>query len=119
MNGIFSTDYTLYPIPYTLYPKHMFNKLKQIKDLRSKAKQMQSTLAEESVEASAAWGKVKLTMNGNQEITSIDIDPELLSPDKKAELEKAVQEAVADAIKKVQRVMAKKMQDMGGLPEFK
>ncbi len=93
----------------------MFEKLKQIKDLRSKAKQLQNVLGQESVEASAAWGKIKLTMNGNQEITLLDIDPELLNPSKKEDLENGIKEAVKDAIKKVQRIMAKKMQDMGGL----
>lgn len=98
----------------------MFEKLKQIKDLRSKAKQLQDMLGQESVEASAGWGKVKLTMNGNMEITSLEIDSELLNPDKKIDLEKNIKEAVNDAIKKVQRLMAQKMQDMGGLdlPKF-
>jgi len=34
---------------------NMFNKLKQVKDLRSRAKDLQSTLSGESAEGSAGW----------------------------------------------------------------
>ena len=100
----------------------MFNKLKQFKDLRSQAKTLQSTLAAEKAEGSASWGKVKVLMNGNQDIESVTIDPELLNPDKKQAVEAAVKEAVGDASKKVRDIMMKKMRsgelkmpDMGGL----
>ena len=43
----------------------MFNKLKNIKDLRSQAKQMQAQFADITAEADAAWGKVKVKVNGN------------------------------------------------------
>lgn len=93
----------------------MFSKLKEIKDLRHQAKAIQGKLAQESVEGSASWGKVKLVMNGNQEIQSVHIDPDLLAPSKKTELENAVKEAVNEANKKVQKVMAKKVREEGGL----
>lgn len=93
----------------------MFNKLKQVKDLRDQAKKLQGALSGESAVGEAAWGKVKITIDGNQNIQSVDIDPEFLSADKKADLEKAIMEASNDAIKKIQKVMAKKIQSMGGL----
>ena len=40
----------------------MFTKLKQFKEMRDKAKIIQNTLAEEKVEASAAWGKIKMVL---------------------------------------------------------
>ena len=91
----------------------MFSKLKQFKDLRDQAKQMQNVLAQESVEGSADWGKVKIKINGNQEILSVEIDPELLAADNKEKLESAIKEATNDAIKKVQRIMAEKMRSSG------
>ena len=94
----------------TTITKFMFSKLKQFKDLRSQAKQMQNALSEESV--SSEKNGVKISMNGNMEITSIDI-PEDLSKDAIAE---AVKYCVNDCIKKTQKLMAKKMQEMGGLP---
>jgi hypothetical protein len=91
----------------------MFNKLKQFKDIRDKAKDMQSQLAQETAEGQAAWGKIKIIINGNQEILSVSIDPELLSDAKK--LEELLKEGINDAIKKIQRIIAMKMQQMGGL----
>lgn len=96
----------------------MFTKLKQIKDLRDQAKTIQGMLAKESVETSAAWGKVKVKMSGNQEIESVEVDPELLNPSKKRELETAVKEAMNNATKKVQRIMAQKVREQGGLDKL-
>ena len=97
----------------------MFNKLKQIKDLRDQAKKLQSSLSEESVEGSAAWGKVTIKMNGNQEIIDINIDPEFLDPNKKSKLESALKEAFADCLKKIQKVMVTKMKTSGiSLPDL-
>ncbi len=93
----------------------MFNKIKQFKDLRDQANQMKQMLAQETVNAQAAHGQVNMVMDGNQEVLALEIDPELLHHDKKEELEKAIKEVTNEAIKKAQRVMAQKMQSMGGL----
>ncbi len=97
----------------------MFSKLKQFKDLRGQAKDLQAKLAEESVTVTEAFGKVKLTMDGNQQVTAIEIDEELLTPDKKSKLESAIKDASNNATKKIQRAMATKMREMGGLDMFK
>jgi len=91
----------------------MFSKLKQFKDLRDQAKKIQDTLKDVSVEGSAAWGKIKVSMNGNQEVTAVSIDQELLAD--KAKLEDAVKEAYNDTVKKAQRAMADQMRKSGNL----
>lgn len=91
----------------------MFNKLKQFKDIRSKAKTIQSQLAQEKVEGSAAWGKVKVEMDGNMSVTDITISDELLS--EKEKLEAGMKDAFNDAVKRAQRKMAEQMKEMGGL----
>jgi DNA-binding protein YbaB len=88
----------------------MFNKLKQFKDLRNQAKTMQNALSGESV--TVEKNGVTLTINGNLEITNLSINPEL-SKDK---LESIMKELFNDSIKKVQKIMARKMQEMGGFP---
>ncbi|HRH32688.1 MAG TPA: YbaB/EbfC family nucleoid-associated protein [bacterium] len=90
----------------------MFEKLKQIKDLRSQAKTMQSVLATESV--TAEKGGVTITLNGNLEITAVTIADGMT----KIQIEKATMDAVNEAIKKAQKVIAQKMQAMGGLSQF-
>ncbi len=90
----------------------MFNKLKQFKDLRSKAKDLQSELATITDEGSSGWGKVKVVVNGNQDIQSVSIDPAVM--DNRKKLEDLVKVATNDAMKKIKGKMAKKLQEMGG-----
>jgi len=88
----------------------MFSKLKQFKDLRSQAKTMQNALAQESVIAEKKG--VKITMDGNMEVTSLSFE----DISHKESLEENTKECINDAIKKTQKLMAKKMQEMGGFP---
>jgi len=90
----------------------MFNKLKQFKDLRSQAKTLQNALAQESVEYEKSG--VKITMNGNMEITKLTINPGI-SPNNHQGI---VKDAVNETIKRAQKVMAKKVQEMGGIQGF-
>ncbi|MBT3230872.1 hypothetical protein HN358_03810 [Candidatus Uhrbacteria bacterium] len=93
----------------------MFNKIKQIKDMRSQAKTMQAALAEVMVVGKAMSGKVMITVDGNQKVQGVKIDTEL----EREKIEKGVQEAFNDASKKLQSEMAAKMKDMGGLDALK
>jgi DNA-binding protein YbaB len=87
----------------------MFNKLKQIKDLRSQAKTMQSALASETVTYDK--GGVSITMDGNMTVTKLTIEDQA-----RQDLDKVLLDCFNESVKKAQKVMAKKMQDMGGLP---
>lgn len=90
----------------------MFNKLKQFKDLRNQAKTLQNALAAETV--TVEKNGVILTMNGNMEVTSISISGEL----DKEKLSGVMADIFNEAVKKTQRIMAQKMQEMGGLPNL-
>ena len=92
----------------------MFHKLKQYKDLRNKAKSLQSALGAVSVEATGASGKVRVTMSGIMEVTKLYIDETL----PREKIESGVREAVNDAVKKSQRLAADKIKEMGGLPQM-
>ena|SRR3989344_2365577 len=89
----------------------LFNKLSQIRDLKAQAKSLQSQLAEESVRVEKQG--VELVMDGNQKITKLEINPELLSPERKERLEEIIKELQNEAIGKVQRLMAEKMRSLG------
>jgi len=99
----------------------VFSKLKQFKDLRDQGKKLQDALSGESVTSEAAFGKVSVTMDGSMSLTKVKIDDELMAKDKKDKLETAIKDAHNDALKKMQRVVAAKMQGMGGfdLPGMK
>lgn len=88
----------------------MFSKLKQFQDLRSQAKTMQNALAQETV--TEEKNGVKIVLNGNMEVMSITLN-ESLSTSAQAE---AIKSCFNDALKRAQRLMAKKLQDMGGIP---
>lgn len=88
----------------------MFNKLKQLQDLKSQAKTIQTSLSGEKV--SGEKKGVTITMDGNMEVLSLTINENL----NKAEQEAALKDCFNDTLKKAQRLMAKKLQDMGGLP---
>jgi DNA-binding YbaB/EbfC family protein len=94
----------------------MFQKLKQFKDIRDKAKSLQAELEKESVEGSSSRGKVKVTMDGTQKILKVDIDESALSD--RSKLEEHVKEAFNDAHKRIQAKVVEKMKAAGdlGLP---
>ncbi len=96
----------------------MFNKLKQFKDLRDQAKHLQSELEKETITSSAANNQIVLTINGNLKITGLAIDDALLNPGQKDKLINGLKEAHEDSLKKMQRTLAMKMKEMGGLPQI-
>ena len=93
----------------------MFNKLKQIKDIRDQAKQMQSVLGEVIVVGKSKGGSVMITIDGNQKVQGVKVDESL----DHAAIEKGVMDAFNDATKQLQKEMAMKMKDMGGLDALK
>lgn len=93
----------------------VFSQLKQIKDLKSQAKQMQAQLSTISETVEVGWNdKVKLTINGNQQFTKIEIDEALLAVDKKKKLEELMVEGTNKAVQKVQKIMAEQMMKTEG-----
>lgn len=90
----------------------MFNKLKQFQDLKNQAKQMQNSLAQETISYSNHG--INIVMNGNMEIIELTIE-ENTNSEKLAE---NLKNTLNSALKKAQKSMAQKMQAMGGLSNF-
>lgn len=93
----------------------MFNKLKQIKELRDKAKVIQGALAQEVIDVS--YKGVTIQMDGNQQVKFVRITDDALLTDKER-LQTVLADAMNESIKKVQKAMAMKLSKMGdlGLP---
>ena len=89
----------------------MFSKLKQIKDLRDKAKEIQTVLAQEIVDVEHKG--VTIQMDGNQQVRFVKVSDALLTD--KVKMEVALADAFNESIKKVQKVMAARLQKMGDL----
>ncbi len=79
---------------------------------------MQTELATVISEGSAAWGKVKVTVDGNRDIIDVKIEDDAMGD--KEKLQSAIKDAFKDATgSKFQMKLAKKMQEMGGADALK
>lgn len=86
----------------------MFDKAKMLYEL----KKIQSQLAKETIEVEA--GAVKVKINGEQKIKSVEIDRDKLDIDNLELLEKNIESAVTQAITQSQQVAAEKMKAISG-----
>lgn len=83
--------------------------LKQAQELQLKMSKAQEELKARDVIGSSGGGKVKVTMNGAQEVTAITIDPEVVDPSEADLLEDLVLTAFKDARTKVTRMIEEEM----------
>jgi DNA-binding YbaB/EbfC family protein len=86
--------------------------LNQARELKSKLDKAQKELGKTIVEAESGKGAVKVTINGQQQIKSIKISPDVIDPGKAKYLEELVLKAVTEAVNKSQKLAAKQL---GGL----
>lgn len=84
----------------------MFDKVKQLNELRKMRSQAQALQKElEKIRESEERGGMKVVVTGDQKISYIEIN---------GEERKDLVELINDAMKKVQKEAAKKMMEMGG-----
>ncbi len=88
----------------------MFDKAKTLYEL----KKIQSALAKESIDIETGGGAVKVTINGEQKIKKITIDPELVDVAEISKLEKWLESAITQAITRSQQLAAEKMKNVAG-----
>jgi len=89
--------------------KHM---MQQAQKLQAQLLKAQEELANLTVEASSGGGAVTVVMNGQQQIQSVKISPEVVDPEDVEMLEDMVLTAVSEASVKAQELAAKQL---GGL----
>lgn len=94
----------------------MFDKAKKLWELQSKAKQLQKELREMEFIGEELGGKVKVILNGEQKVLSIEVDDSLISIEEKEALIKFISQAFTSAVKKSQQAAASRTKDIvGGL----
>ena len=86
--------------------------MKQAQKLQAQLARAQEELSNLTVEASSGGGAVTVVMNGQQQIQSVKISPEVVNPEDVEMLEDMVLTAVSEAIAKSQEAAAKQL---GGL----
>jgi DNA-binding YbaB/EbfC family protein len=93
---------------------NMGNLLKKAQELQKKMAKLQEELGEKTVEASAGGGMVTVVANGNQEILSIKIDPEVVDSDDVEMLEDLVLAAANDALHQAKQMVSEEMTQLTG-----
>ena len=88
--------------------------LNQARELKAKLDKAQKELSDTMVEASSGKGAVKVIMDGQQKIQSIEISPKVIDREKPKLLEELVLKAVSEAIAKSQKVAAKQLRGLTG-----
>ena len=88
--------------------------LKQAQKMQQDMVQAQEALKDETVEASAGGGMVKVTVTGDLEIKSIAIDPQAVDPEDVELLQDMVLAAVNEGLRSAQELAASKMGGIAG-----
>ena len=88
--------------------------LNQARELKARLEKAQKELGNTIVEADSGKGAVKVTIDGQQKIQSIEISPKVIDPDKSKYLEELVLKAVSEAITKSQKLAAKQLKGLTG-----
>jgi DNA-binding YbaB/EbfC family protein len=94
--------------------------MKQAQKVQREALQMQESLKDEIVEASAGGGMVKVKVGGDLTLREIVIDPEAVDPEEAELLAEMVQAAVNEGLRAAHELASSKMDGitggLGGLP---
>lgn len=94
--------------------KDMQGILRQAQQMQERLARLQEELAGKTVEASAGGGMVTVVVNGRQEVLSIRIEKEVVSPEDVELLQDLVAGAVNEAISRSRKMMADEMAKITG-----
>ena len=94
--------------------KNLSQIMKQAQKLQSKMAEMQEELGNRTVSAQAGGGMVEAVVNGRQELVSLRIDPEVVSPDDVEMLQDLILAAINEALNRSRDMMAQEMSKLTG-----
>ena len=90
------------------------NMMKQAQKMQAKMAEMQEQLKNETLEASAGGGMVRVVITGDLQIRELTIDPAAIDPDDAEMLQDMVAAAVNEAIRSAQELAARRMGEITG-----
>ena len=91
-----------------------FDMIKQARELQSNMKKAQKELEKTIIEVESGKGAIKINIDGQQKIRNIKISPDVINPDKPADLEKLILRAIQDATNQSRKIAEKKMKELTG-----
>jgi len=89
--------------------------LKQAQQMQADMAKAQEELKNETVEASAGGGMVKVTMTGDMQLREITISPDAIDPEDPELLQDMVTAAVNEALRSAQELAADRMGGIAGM----
>jgi hypothetical protein len=95
--------------------------LKQAQKMQQRLLEVQQELKQRVVEGSAGGGMVRVAVNGEQQVLSVKVDPQAVSPEDLELLEDMVLAAVNQALEKARQMAQEEMAKVTGglqLPGF-
>jgi DNA-binding YbaB/EbfC family protein len=87
---------------------------RQAQELQTKIAKAQEELKDITIEVSTGGGAIKVVINGQQEVHSISISPEVVNADDMGMLEDLVMTAMNEAIRKSQELTASRLGGITG-----
>jgi nucleoid-associated protein EbfC len=87
---------------------------KLMKQLQQAQERMQQEIAALSIESTSGGGMVTVTMDGQKNVTSLKIDPEVVNKDDVEMLQDLVMAALNDAARKVDQAIQEKVGALTG-----
>ena len=89
-----------------------FGQMGEMLKLQREAKRIQKELRNTEVESVSGGGKIKVILNGEVQVTKIEIDESVLKPENKKEIEDSLKETINAGVKKAQTEAAEKSKGM-------
>ncbi len=93
---------------------NIMSMMKQAQKLQAKMAELQAELGNRTVSAAAGGGMVEAVVNGRQELLSLRIDKEVVSPDDVEMLQDLILAAVNEALNRSREMMAQEMAKLTG-----
>jgi DNA-binding protein YbaB len=90
----------------------IFDKLKDVNEMRKQAKQIELMLGQETVTGSSSGSKIKLTLDGNQNVKSVEVSDDIVGDRK--EIARHIREALEDVNKQHKKMLQSKFGQMMG-----
>ncbi|NLL61557.1 MAG: YbaB/EbfC family nucleoid-associated protein [Candidatus Atribacteria bacterium] len=88
--------------------------MKQAKEMQKKMETIRAQLADREVKVASGGGMVEITINGEQEIKEIHINPDIIDPEDKEMLEDLVLAAVNEGIRQSKEMVSGEMKKLTG-----
>jgi nucleoid-associated protein EbfC len=88
--------------------------LRQAQEMQSRMAKVQEELANKTVQGSAGGGMVQVTINGQFNLTAVQIEPSVINATEKEMLEDLVRAAVNDGVRKARELASGEMSKLTG-----